>query len=115
MTQRLNNILQELKKIKRLGVKDRKKYFKSCSKDCIFQVCECVKNLLDGNLKIGEAHLKKLSRHKKTLRSLAAKNTSLVKRKRLLQKGGFITTLLPILIPALGSLVGAIYSRAVNG
>jgi hypothetical protein len=39
------------------------------------------------------------------------KNTSLVKRKKLLQKGGFLGALLPALIPAVSSLLGGLFNR----
>jgi hypothetical protein len=103
--QRLKEIHKELAKLKRLGVQGRKKFFKTCSKDCVNKICECVKNLLNANLEIKPAHLKKLSRHKQTLRALALKKTSFIKRKRLLQKGGFLGALLPAIIPAVASLV----------
>ena len=111
MSQRLKEIHRELIKLKRLGPKGRKKFFKSCSKDCIIKVCECIKNLLNGNLKIKTPHLKKLRRHRQTLRALAVKKTSLVKRKRLLQKGGFVSALIPAIAPAIAGLIGEIVNR----
>jgi hypothetical protein len=108
--QHLKIILQELKKLKRLGIKDRKKYLKKCSKDCVFKICECIKNVLNANVKLKPSHLNKLSRHKQTLRALVLKNTSLVKRKKLLQKGGFLGALLPALIPAVSSLLGGLFN-----
>ena len=111
MSERLRNIHTELTKLNKLGPSGRKKYFKTCSKDCIVKICECVKNLLNSNLKIQPSHLKKLSRHKHTLRSLALKKTSLAKRKQLLQRGGFIGALLPAIIPAVASLLGGLFSR----
>ena len=111
MSERLRAIHKELTKLKKLGPSGRKKYFKTCSKDCIVKICECVKNLLNSKLKIQPAHLNKLNRHKHTLRSLVLKKTSLTKRKRLLQKGGFIAALLPAIIPAVASLLGGLFSR----
>ena len=111
MSERLREIHTELTKLNKLGPSGRKKYFKTCSKDCIVKICECVKNLLNNNLKIQPSHLKKLSRHKHTLRSLALKKTSLAKRKQLLQRGGFIGALLPAIIPAIASLLGGLFSR----
>jgi hypothetical protein len=107
--QRLKEIHQELNKLKRLGVSGRKKFFKTCSKECVNKICECVKNVLNANLEIKPAHLKKLSRHKQTLRALALKKTSLVKRKRLLQKGGFLAALLPAIIPAVTNLISNLF------
>ena len=109
--QRLKEIHRELNKVRRLGVKGRKKFFKSCSKECVNSICECVKILLNANLTVKPAQLKKLSRHKHTLRALVAKRTSLIKRKRILQKGGFIGALLPAIIPALASLVGGLFNN----
>jgi len=111
MGHRLKEIHKELKKLKRLSPKARVKFFKSCSSDCVIKVCECIKNVLNANLNIKPSHLKKLSRHKQTLRALALKSTSLARRKRLLQKGGFITALLPALIPAVASLLGGLFNR----
>ena len=115
MSHRLNEIHRELKRLKHLGTKGRAKFFKTCSKDCIIKVCECIKNVLNANLKIKPSHLKKLSRHKHTLRALSLKKTSLAKRKRLLQKGGFIGALLPAIIPAIASLIGSFAGRSRDG
>jgi hypothetical protein len=111
MSQRLSEIHRELTKLKRLGPAGRKKFFNSCSRDCVIKVCECIKNVLNSNLQIKQAHLQKLRRHKHTLRALALKSTSLTKRKRLLQKGGFLAALLPALIPAVAGLIGQLFSR----
>jgi hypothetical protein len=109
MSHRLKKIHEELTKLNRLGTNGRKKFLKSCNKDCILKICECIRNVLNTNLKIKPAHLKKLKRHKQTLRVLALKKPSLLKRKRLLQTGGLIGALLPALIPALASLVGGLF------
>ncbi len=111
MSELLRDIHKELSKLKKLGPIARKKFLKSCSKSCVLKVCECIQNLLKANLEIKPAHLRKLSRHKHTLRELAQKRTSLIKRKQLLQKGGFITALLPAILPALASLIGGLTSN----
>lgn len=111
MSERLRDIHKELSKLKKLGPSARKKFLKSCSKSCVLKVCECIQNLLKANLEIKPAHLRKLSRHKHTLRELAQKRTSFIKRKQLLQKGGFITALLPAILPALAGLIGGLTSN----
>ena len=93
--------VSDLKKLKRLSKKGRRKFFKECSKDCVLRICECIKNILKGNVPLKSCHLKKLSRHRQSLRSLSAKSTTLVKRRKLLQKGGFLGALLPAILPAL--------------
>jgi hypothetical protein len=69
------------------------------------------KNVLNSNLKIKPTHLRNLNRHKQALRTLALKSTSLAKRKRLLQKGGFLAALLPAIIPAIAGLIGTLFNR----
>ena len=105
---RIKKAANELRRLKKLGPK---KFFKTCNKQSILKICECVKNVLNGNLHIKPCHLKKLSRHKQTLRQLALKKTSLKVRKRLLQKRGFLGLLLPALAPLVGGLLENIFGN----
>jgi hypothetical protein len=109
MSQRIKLAYDDLRKIKRMDPNSRRIFIKNCDKECIIRLCECAKNLLKGQAPLKACHLKKLSRHKHTLRKLALKSTSLKQRKRLIQKGGFLAALLPALIPALGSLLANIF------
>ena len=103
---RIHEALAELNKLKRLNKHDRKLFIKTCDKACIMRICECIRNVLNANVKIKEAHLKKLTRHKRTLRELSSKRLSLPKRRKLLQRGGFLLgALLPAIIPAVASLI----------
>ena len=104
--QRVVQILGELKKLKRQTKDKRSKFIKTCKKDTIHGICECIRNVINGNVKLTDCHLKKLKRHEKSLRKLALKKTSLTQRKKILQKGGFIQLLLPPLITGLTSLLG---------
>lgn len=63
-------------------------------------LCECALNILKGNVAVGSTQKSKLARHKKDLRRLANKSVSLVKKKRTLQKGGFIGAIISALAPA---------------
>ena len=60
MSKRLKDIHKELTELRKLGPSGRKKYLKTCSKDFSVKICECVKDLLNSNLKIQPSHLKKL-------------------------------------------------------
>ena len=73
--------------------------------DLIKALCECALNVLKGNIKLSPAQLKKLARYKNVLRSLAAKRTSVKKRKTILQKGGLIGALLAPVLGVLGRLL----------
>ena len=105
MSRRVQELLPTLKQLGRMTAKDKKKFFKSCNKDFIHGICECVKNLLKGRVPLKPNHLRCLARRRKTLRELALKSTSLARRKQILQKGGFIGALIQPLIAGLGSLI----------
>jgi hypothetical protein len=107
MSRRVQQLLAALKQLKRLSALDKKKFLKSCNKDFVHGLCECIRNLLNGRVPLKTSHLKCLGRHKQSLRKLALKNTSLKKRKQILQKGGFLELLISPLISGLGSLLGS--------
>ena len=98
MTRRIQQLLPVLKRVGRMSAKEKKEFLKSCNKDFIHGICECVKNLLKGRVPLKPYHLRCLARRRKTLRELALKSTSL-------QKGGFVGALIQPLIAGLGSLI----------
>ena len=83
-------------------------------------LCECVMNVIKGNVPMKAAHKSRLTRHKKDLRFLAKKGNSLERKKKVLQKGGILPALLspviagilPALAPAIGSGIGVIISAS---
>jgi len=107
MSRRVQQLLLALKQVKRMSSKDKKKFLKSCNKEFIHGICECVKNMLKGNVPLKTSHLKCLGRHKQSLRKLALKRTSLANRKKILQRGGFLNLLIPSLISGLGSIISS--------
>lgn len=104
--ERVRQILPELKRLKRLKDKDRRKYLKTCCAPFVDGLCECIRNLLKGRVPIKPKHLRALRRYKKYLREASSKKTPRSKRRRLLQTGGFIGAILPTLISGLGALLG---------
>ena len=101
----MQHLLAALKQVKRLGSNDKKMFLKSCNKDFIQGLCECIRNMMNGRVFLKPCQLKCLSRHKQTLRKLALKKTSMTHRKKWLQKVGFFQFLLGPLISGLGSLL----------
>ena len=78
------------------------------SPDLIKALCECSLNILKGHVRLTPAQKKQLSRYKQSLRFLARKDTSVKRRKRILQKGGFIGALLKPVLGVLGGLLGGL-------
>lgn len=111
MSQRVQQLLPKLKRLRRMNDKDRKQLIKCCDGEIVHCISECVRNLLKGNIPIKPSHLRHLSRRKQTLRKLALKKTSLVKRKQILQRGGLLGVLIQPLISGLIQLVTSYATR----
>ena len=77
---------------------------KHCNADFVRCICECVKNLLKGNVPLSPAQKKKLSSKKKHLREVVLKKTSLRKKLKLIQSGGFLGALLGPIVSVLSGL-----------
>jgi len=112
----MRKYLPTLRRIQRLSDRARRGIIKKCDKHLIDCFCECSKNILKGNVPLKGAHLRKLRREKKNLRALALKKTSLKKKRKMLQKGGFIGALLTPVLSILGNILGgAIGGNNNNG
>jgi len=99
-----------LRRINRLGDKAKRQYVKKCNKEFIDCISECAKNVLRGNVPLKSSQIGRLRRRKQDLRALSIKKTSLKKKRRILQKGGFLGA---ILTPVL-SLLGGLISNAIR-
>lgn len=70
-------------------------------------IAECCLNFCRGRFRLSPAKVRKLRRHRHVIRELAKRRTSSQRRKQLiLQKGGFLSLLLPGAVSLLGSLLG---------
>ena len=105
MSKRLHRHVNLLKTLHRASPATRSKLLKSCCDgDFVSCITECVKNLLKGNVPLNSAQKKKLAAKKKILRQFALKKTSLGKKQKLIQSGGFLGALLGPIISVLGGL-----------
>jgi hypothetical protein len=114
MSARVKQYLPELRRLARMSKKQRNKYVATCPKDLVLCICEIVRNVIKGHIPVKACHLKKLSPHKRLLRKLALKNTSLTQRKKILQKGGLAAWILNPILSTLTSLVTNLASNAVR-
>jgi len=78
-----------------MGNKARRDYIKKCNREFIDCVSECAKNFIKGNVPMTGPLKANFRRRRKDVRALAIKKTSLTKKRRILQKGGFLTAVLP--------------------
>jgi hypothetical protein len=114
MSSRVRQVLPELKRLKHLAEKDRRRYLKNCEGSFIDCLCECVKHLLKGRVPLKQKQLKSLRRYKRLLRKVASKKTPQGERRRILQTGGFVGEVLPALLGGLSSILGPVVGRLVS-
>src|SRR5881296_294649 len=72
-----------------------------CAPEFVICICECVKNVLVGNVPLSSEHKKRLQRYKRSLRRLVLKKTPLTEKKRIVQSGGFLGALLGPIVKVL--------------
>ena len=100
-----------LRSLLRLSDADKKKMITLCDRGLIDCFSECAKNVLKGTVPLSAVQLHQLRRQKNNLRLLAVKRTSVKKRKKILQKGGFIGAILPPILGIIGGLLGGYGAR----
>ena len=104
--------MSTLKHLKLLNkTKKKSAFLKKCPNTVIKGVCECALNLLKGNISITKRQKNKLIPYKRVLRRLGEKKVPLFKKRRfLVQKGGFLSVLIPAAISVLSTFINGIRS-----
>ena len=93
----------------------RKTLLQQAKPEVIKLLSECALNMLKGKLLLTQEEKKQLQPHKKKLRTLANKRTSVKVKKKVLQQGGFLPAiLLPILAAVGGNVAGAVMSKIIK-
>lgn len=82
--------------------KSRKHLLKGANKDQVDSLCEATLNVVKKNVPVTPAIKQALMKHKKIITKLALKKEPLHKRRKILiQKGGFLPTVLATVLPLL--------------
>lgn len=83
------------------------------SRDQIDAISEVTENVLRGVLVLNQIQQERLKKYKKCLRLLAARNTSIKRKKEQLRKysGGFLPALLGAAIPAIGGILSGLFGN----
>lgn len=109
MSNRVKKNLHFLKVLHSAKPGVRKAILQKADKDLIDTICECLHNILRGNLQVSPTVYGKLKRHQKVLREIQAKKTSQKRKKQLLiQHGGFLPALLAPILAIAGSLIDSL-------
>lgn len=100
--------LDVLRALRHLKKGQRVKILQSAHKQLIKCICECVFNILKGNIALSTNEKRKLKKHQKVLRRIGTEQgTWSNKKKIIVQSGGGF--LLPLLAPLIGTLFGQIF------
>lgn len=74
--------------------------------DFVKCLCDCAKNILGGRVPLSAKQLADLKKRKSTVRQLIHAKTSIAKKKKIIQTGGFLGALLSPIISILGGWLG---------
>ena len=85
--------------------KARKTLVRKDNREIVDCISECCTNLLKGNVPLTSKQTSDLCRHKEKLRLVARKKTSLKKKTEVIQKGGFVGSLLIPVAAYFGNLL----------
>jgi len=101
-----------LKALKNASPSQRKLILKNSNDDLIRCLCDICWNICKGNCKVGDHQRKKLVHHKKAVRDFANKRGSIKsKRRKIIQSGGFLSSLLVPAISIAASLIGNLVGK----
>ena len=101
-TQRLKDNAPLLRLLNKSSPKTQRAIIKECGRDLLGCLCEICLNILKGNVPLSAKEKAQLSKFKDSLRSVSRRSTGPTKKRKILQKGGFLGA---ILGPLLGSLL----------
>lgn len=92
--------------------KQRKLLMEWAEKTDINAISECAFNVLRGNVPLTAKQRKKLGKFKRTLRTLCNKKTSdRIKKREIVQHGGFLPFLIPLALHAATSIIPNIIKK----
>jgi len=111
-TPRLQRHIPVLQHLSKLPERDKKSFIKTADKSLLDSIHKCCVNILNGCIPLTGSQKTRLRRNKSDLRRLILKKTSLAKKRKILQKGGFLLAILSAVIPIVGSLIAGAISRA---
>ena len=87
----------------------RKAIIDKADSSLISCICECVKNILKGHCALQPKEKKNLAKHKRDLRQLVNKSLPIKEKRRIIQKGGFLSALLAPLASMVVPLVSKLF------
>ncbi len=107
LSKRIRNQAPLLKQLSKAKPNFAKAVIKAANKDLLDSLAECSLNVLKGTVPLSPCQKKRLQRHKHCLRQVSNKRVSRERKRKVLQTGGFLASLLSPIVGILGSLLGS--------
>lgn len=106
MTKRMQRNINWLKALHCCSKAEKEQILKAAKPEAINAICDCIQNVLGGNIPISAQHKKQLQAKKVVLRKLVNRKSKVPERKKLLvQHGsGFLNSILKPVLSTLGEL-----------
>lgn len=111
MSKRVSKHFHKLRLLAEGNPRVNKILINEANPDFLNCICECAKNILNGNVPLNSKQTNKLEKHKHHLRTLINKRLTKDRKKKILQRGGFLPALLA---PIAASLVGPLVKSLVS-
>lgn len=109
MSKRITDNVHLLKLLCTCNNKQRLALIDTLNKDQILAICECVDNVLGGNVQLNKSTYNKINRKRNLLREIVKKKpTQKRKKQALVQVGGALPALLIPAISLASSLIGSL-------
>jgi hypothetical protein len=106
--------LKTLRRLGRRSTAERKRFFATCKRGAVDCCCEIARNILNKNVPLTPRQLKAWRRHANSLYQLARIRTSVAKKRKILQSGGFLPLLLAPLLGIASSIIGGVATKAIT-
>ena len=111
-TQRLWQHIPLLQHLSKLLERDKKRFIKTADKSLVDSICECCMNILNGCTPLSSSQKTRLQHNKLDLRHLIFRKTVIGKKRKILQKGSFLSAILSAVILVVDSLIVSTISRS---
>ena len=111
VSQRLKKHANELVYLQKARPCIRKHLITNADRSLVDCLCERADNILRGNVPLTKLQKEKLARNKAGLRALTKKSFSLKEKKAILQKGGFLESLLAPIASVVAPLLSTLFQR----
>lgn len=112
--QRLKKHYETLKILKKSSPVFRKAIINAADDSLIICICECIKNVLYGDVKLTQKNKEELKKFLPLMEKLCKRDKSLNKRKLIVQNGGFLPALLAPVLGIASGLIGDLVSDLIK-